>query len=320
MNLKNTVKELFSFSRTGRIGFLVLLTAIVAVAIAPFLYSKKADYSSAPPDTSWMQAARALQETSPPEPYVSRNKSESSPFYSTVDKASAPQGILFDFDPNQLDADGFKKLGLRDRTIRTLLNYRSKGGRFRKPGDLAKIYGLRPEEFARLQPFIKIEERKPETYHRPPREERDLTGASPTTDKSFRYTRKIIDINSATIADFESLYGIGNRLASRIINFREKLGGFYAVEQVGETYGVPDSVFQKIKSQLAVSTPAIKKIDLNTAGYEELNAHPYINARTSFQILKYRKEKGHFGNIEEIRNLVQAGDNFEKMAPYLSAE
>ncbi|NJL77073.1 MAG: helix-hairpin-helix domain-containing protein, partial [Saprospiraceae bacterium] len=35
--------------------------------------------------------------------------------------------------------------------------------------------------------------------------------------------------------------------ANRIVKFREALGGFASVEQVAETYQLPDSTFQKIK-------------------------------------------------------------------------
>jgi DNA uptake protein ComE-like DNA-binding protein len=63
---------------------------------------------------------------------------------------------------------------------------------------------------------------------------------------------KTIDINEADSAQWESLYGIGPYLAKRIITFRESLCGFVSVEQVKETYGLRDSVFQSIKTCLTI--------------------------------------------------------------------
>jgi hypothetical protein len=54
------------------------------------------------------------------------------------------KGELFYFDPNTLSAEGWKKLGLRDKTIHTIQNYLGKGGILRNPEDLQKVYGLFP--------------------------------------------------------------------------------------------------------------------------------------------------------------------------------
>ena len=62
----------------------------------------------------------------------------------------------FPFDPNTLDEAGWRALGLEERRIRTLLNYRTHGGRFRKPEDLARIYGLSQAEVDRLVPWVRI--------------------------------------------------------------------------------------------------------------------------------------------------------------------
>ncbi|MBI3137833.1 MAG: helix-hairpin-helix domain-containing protein, partial [Sphingobacteriales bacterium] len=68
-----------------------------------------------------------------------------------------PEGRLFIFDPNTITPEGWQQLGLREKTIKTILNFVSKGGRFRKPIDLKRIYGLFPDEYERLAPFIHIE-------------------------------------------------------------------------------------------------------------------------------------------------------------------
>ena len=104
----------------------------------------------------------------------------------------------------------------------------------------------------------------------------------------------VIDINTADTSAFISLPGIGSKLAARIVNFRDKLGGFYSIDQVGETFGLPDSTFQKIKQYLKLENTSIKKININTATVDELKAHPYIKYSVANPIIAYRNEHGPF--------------------------
>ena len=76
------------------------------------------------------------------------------------------KGELFYFDPNTITGSDWKRLGLRDKTIKTIENYRSKGGHFYKPEDLQRIYGLHDDEYERLKPYIKIESNTSKTNER----------------------------------------------------------------------------------------------------------------------------------------------------------
>lgn len=220
----------------------------------------------------------------------------------------------FPFDPNTLDEAGWKQLGLREKTIQTLLNYRSKGGRFRQPEDLARIYGLRPGEYDQLAPYINITppaagQQSPRLY-------------TPVSDKVSREKAfQPVDLNTADTSALIALPGIGPKLASRIILFREKLGGFFSADQVAETWGLPDSTFQKIKPLLKLESGPYRKIRINTATPEELRAHPYIRWELARPLLAYRNQHGPFLRLEDIRQ-VQAvtEEQFRKIAPYLLLE
>ncbi|HAQ37742.1 MAG TPA: hypothetical protein DCQ58_04460, partial [Saprospirales bacterium] len=74
--------------------------------------------------------------------------------------------------------------------------------------------------------------------------------------------------------DFMQLRGIGQSLSKRIIKYRESLGGFYAVSQIGEVYGLQDSVFQLLKSQLFVNEAKLEFLPINTLTVNELARHP----------------------------------------------
>ena len=180
------------------------------------------------------------------------------------------KGELFYFDPNTASSDEWKRLGLREKTIITLQKYIAKGGRFYKPEDIGKIWGLHASDVKPLLPFVKIQ---PQFTSAP------IAGKTFGEGKRFEkptYAPAIVDINIADTTAWIALPGIGSKLAQRIINFREKLGGFYKIEQVGETFGLADSTFQKIKLKLQIGTTAVRQININTATMEEMKAHPYI--------------------------------------------
>ncbi|MEJ7821464.1 MAG: helix-hairpin-helix domain-containing protein, partial [Chitinophagaceae bacterium] len=118
---------------------------------------------------------------------------------------------------------------------------------------------------------------------------------------------------------FISLPGIGSKLAQRIIAFRSKLGGFYSVDQIKETFGLPDSTFVKIKPQLSVSSSTIKKINLNTATLDEMRSHPYLRYNVANAIIQYRIQHGNFSTVAEIKKIMIITDDiFNKVSPYLT--
>ncbi len=131
----------------------------------------------------------------------------------------------------------------------------------------------------------------------------------------------IIEINTSDTSDFISLPGIGSKLAWRIVNFRDKLGGFYSINQIAETYGLPDSTFQKIKPYLKLTEPNVKKININTATVDELKVHPYIRYQLARPIVAYREEHGQFSKPEDLKKIMIVTDDvFLKMAPYLQVQ
>ena len=199
------------------------------------------------------------------------------------------------------------------------MNYTGKGGYFKQPADLQRIYGLHKNEFERLAPFIQIEQEKKnfqkfETY---PKSAESVS--KPIKERSNRYTA--IDINNADLDDFVSLPGIGEKLGTRIINFRDKLGGFHSVTQVAETYGLPDSTFQKIQSLLFIHDAPLKQIDINTVSKDELKMHPYINWKIANAIVEYRNQHGPFKSVDDLKKIILLDqDIYLKIQPYLRVD
>ncbi len=56
-----------------------------------------------------------------------------------------------------------------------------------------------------------------------------------------------ISINTADVNDFESLPGVGPALAKRIIEYREKNGGFKTISDLKKVKGIGDNLFKRIE-------------------------------------------------------------------------
>jgi competence protein ComEA len=314
--MKRGVSDYFDFSRNDRIGILVLIGLILVTWILPRFITPQSPLPSSS-DTAWIAALRKLEYKQQSERDSSNTHFDDNPATYQYNKRANTKDltspVFFEFDPNSLPGDGWKKLGLHSRTIGTILRYRTKGGRFRKPEDLQRVYGLSPSLYKKLEPYIRIE-LKNQTHGHPD-----------TTNNWKRFQKRSIpaelDINHADTSAFIALPGIGNKLAGRIVNFREKLGGFYSISQVAETYGLADSVFQTIKSYLRLEKPALRKININTATVDELKMHPYIRFTIANSIVRYRNEHGAFARVEDILKVhAITQEIYNKANPYLTVE
>lgn len=314
------IKEYFSFTKKERNA--TLLLAVIALLFSllptffPFLVKDEQELTV---DTVVQQqlAALAVKNNDP----QTENETYSDaalyqPKESQFEKYRREKfsGTLFYFDPNTATADEWKRLGVREKTVGTILKYRSKGGKFYKPEDLKRIYGLRPDEVERLLPYVAIEQK----------EKQQRFAKNETTEPAFVNSRKefatvAIDINSADTSAWKQLKGIGSGYAKRIVNFRTKLGGFVSVEQVAETYGLPDSVFQQIKPQLKTNASSLRKININTCTIDELKAHPYIGYSVANALVQYRKEHGSFNSVADLQKIGAIDEKlYRKIAPYLT--
>lgn len=215
------------------------------------------------------------------------------------------------FDPNTASESLLLGLGLEDRTVKTLLKYRASGGRFFKKEDVKKVYGFSEIDYLRLEKYIQIAENQ--SF-----ENNAQTVQNYNATKKVEYTTSetTIDVNKASIDEWLQLRGIGRTFATRILEMREKLGGFTNLEQIRAVYGLPDSTYRNIFPQLKLSPP-LRKLQVNIAGESEL-LHPYLSRKQAEVIVRYRINHGKFNNIEDLKKTgIFTPDNLEKLKPYI---
>lgn len=127
-----------------------------------------------------------------------------------------------------------------------------------------------------------------------------------------------VQINTADAAAWEALPGIGPTLAARVVRFREKLGGFYSIAQIAETYGLPDSTFNKIQASLRLDSGSLKKLNINQMDEKSLAQHPYIRYKLARLIVQYRSVHGPFSHPKDLLNIPLVDDSiYRKLEKYI---
>ncbi len=173
----------------------------------------------------------------------------------------------FPFNPNTISKDSLQLLGFTSRQAQSIINYREKGGKFRKREDFAKLYVVDSTMYHSLVPYILL----PDRYALPAevgerknavpgtkrvaesdfvqirtdsstkldgggRMEEVVTDGGRDTGHRGRDTlyghkvaqnRYMCNLNTADSAALVQLYGIGGYYARKILKYREQLGGSF---------------------------------------------------------------------------------------------
>ncbi len=127
-----------------------------------------------------------------------------------------------------------------------------------------------------------------------------------------------IDINTADSTAWVALNGIGPGFAKRIITYREKLGGFYKVDQLKEVYGLDSVWVKENKALLKVGAGVYRFLKINQVEWKDFR-HPYLPYGQSKVILAYRKQHGpitDFDVLQKMQLLDQVA--WRRLKPYLS--
>jgi len=203
---------------------------------------------------------------------------------------------LFPFDPNTVSKSGWDSLGVHSYIAERINKYLAKGGCFKSPRDLLKIYGFDSLKLEELLPFIRIK-----------------TKMKPQIVK--------LDLNRADTNQLITLPGIGLYFANKIIDYRSKLGGFYNINQLADIYGLRKSRVDSLSFFLVVDLEIQRSININKATVEELSKHPYISYREASDIIRFRKRKGVILDLEILlKKKILRESAYKRVKPYLILE
>ena len=330
-------KDIFYLQKKDRQALLTLLAIMIVCVSLTFLIQEKQNDA---PVTSQLDSTNSNQEKDASSAKI-HHASKSHPLYS---KEEGMVHELFPFDPNTASAEDFERLGLESWQARSIIRFREKGGIFSRPSDFARVYGITKRTYEVLLPFIQIaDDYKPaadfygkEGYgrsgrHNTPyynnREERyrrydqDKTSLSEgkSEAKVYSYPHKLranehIEINGADTTLLMKIPGIGSYYASRIVRYRERLGGFASAQQLEDIDGLPESAIAYIK----IDNQQIRKMNLNKLTLNQLKKHPYLNFYQAKEICDYRRLKGPLHSIEDLKLLKDfPPDEIDRLKPYI---
>ena len=220
---------------------------------------------------------------------------------------------LFAFDPNTADSTALLKLGLSRWQVVNIYKYRNRGGVYRKPSDFARLYGLTVHQYKRLEPYIRI---SPD-YSTPASSLFPSESDAPVSRSTAR-SRKLqpgenVDLNVADTTQLQLVPGIGSYFARRIVQYRDRLGGYVSVGQLDEIEDFPASA----KSFLTVTSSPLR-LDVNKLSLAQLRRHPYINYYQARAIVEYRRLRGPFQSLEDLASLPDfTPQDIQRLSPYL---
>lgn len=255
--------HLLVFSRRERTGIWVLLILAIGGYCLPYAWPSKEL-----PDITRLEAVGAM-------PVITAGG-----YPADVD-SSAHQ--YFPFDPNTATAAVWQQLGIDSQLSRRILNYTGKGGQFRKPEDLGRIWGMPPATAQALMPYVRI--------------------ALPEKKSWGRTQPQPIDLNRADSQALQTLPGIGPVMARRIVQYREQFGSFIQREELLQVKGMHDSLLDRLRPLLLLDPAHIRTTPLNRATAWLLNTKAGLPNWLASAIVTQRQRDGAFSSWQVLANM-----------------
>lgn len=257
------------------------------------------------------------------------------------------------FDPNTVDSATLVSYGLKPWKAKNLVRYRRAGGVFRTPESVMKLYGWDERDFETLLPYVVIGEeykrkdyggtygKKGGAYGGNGGSNYDGRGRTPYERRQYGWTDGLwrgeragrdyrqagyttyaklergmtVDPNTADTTLLMRVPGVGRKISSAIVKYRERLGGFTSERQLEEVRIFPPELLGWFR--IDSSTP-VRTIDVNAANFQTLNAHPYISYDQTKSLLTYRRVYGRLDGIASLRRAgIFSADELERLEPYL---
>lgn len=319
------------FTRSQWIFLSLVLNAVLVVA-GTFLLSRYRNERGEGPDEAYVRLA-----------------SDNRPAASARNYASPVcEQDSFVFDPNEADSTQLLRLGLAPFQVRSIYNYRAKGGRFSTKDDFRRVYRLTNEQWDRLSPLIRIGRKyrlvdivdtdpRYRSSAKSPRKpvatvsvdslqsQEDYASGTAASDataniSSGRYPQKLsgdatVDINLADSALLCRVPGIGPYFSRKIIQYRKRLGGFVHVEQLLQIDDFPADALAWME---VADTSNLIGLDVNRLTVRQLAKHPYMGYYRASEIVDYRRIHGSVPDISVLRGMPHFSDeDVRRLEPYL---
>ena len=291
------MKSPFYISKKSRRGLTVLFFLAFFIVLIPRLYVHFLRV-----DTVLIKKPLIKVETKTNNSKSKQNKKQ----YSKKKKKLVYRSPKGKFDPNEYTHEDWMYLGLSEKQTNVIMRFLNH--KIYTNEALKKIYVL-PDTVYHL-----IKDSTVYPAHIFDEKETFVKKKTPSITK-------FLELNTIDSLELISINGIGPFYASQIINYRNKLGGFYKREQLMEIWKMKEETYQILMESLIIDTSTLQKIHLNTVSFEKLKNHPYLSYSQANSIVKMRTQLGRFDSIISIKKSKLINDDtFLRVRPYLSLD
>lgn len=226
------------------------------------------------------------------------------------------------FDPNTADSSTLVHLGFKPWQAKNLLKYRAKGGRYRRPEDLKRLYGMTDSMYQTLQPYIQIVRTEVDSLRMDSMGRDSLWRDTTRYDSmpKWQHVKKdtILNLRTADTTELKMIRGVGSYRAKQIVRYRDALGGFVRVEQLREVEGM-ELVADSVMKHFVLDSANVKQLNVNSMGVRQLSRHPYLRFEDAKAIYELRRRKIKLDSIEQLYELeTMSEETIKKVAPYLN--
>ena len=274
----NKIKSYFLFSREHRSGIFLLFAIIILVQLAYIFFG---DYfiskNNTTEDKAWLLVQNEID--------------------SLKSIQSTKKDTIYPFNPNYItDYKGYK-LGMTIQEIDRLHAFRKQGKFVNSVQEFQQVTKVSNAFLSKISPYFKF----PDWVK---------NKGTATSEKFHKFLpkekEKIIqkDINVATREDLIAVYGIGEKLADKILQEKEKLGGFVSMEQFQFMWGISPEAISDLEKRFTIKSQiGIKKIAINDLSQKELAKFPYFNYALAKEIVIYRTMNSGIKNIDDLTKI-----------------
>ena len=260
------MKEKIEKGRGYLTGVIAVVFMIIGYQTALFVHQAalmKITANRDEPDTVYVYQERNVSDpgsyssSDGPAKSVRKNAGHSSRAQAVRDNVPTRNVESFRFNPNTVTEDELCRLGFSPKQAASIVEYRNKGGRFRRKSDFARSFVVSDSIYRRLEPYVDI---------------------------------PLIDLNLADSAAFDSLPGIGGWFASKMVAYRKELGGYSYKEQLMDIWKFDREKYDKLSDLITLDPIHVRPYPLWTHTADSLRLHPYIrNYETARAIVLFRE-------------------------------
>lgn len=286
------IRSHFVFNRSQRNGIFILVIVIVALQLLYF-YLNFGSTSKVSPSEN-------------PEFILFQKKIDSV----RIARQAGDTLRIYPFNPNFVtDYRGYT-LGMTVEEIDRLHSYRAQDKWVNSAMEFQQVTGISDSLLNIISPYFRFPDW--------------VTGSKPQVVNQnaapLQATAQKQDLNAASVEDLVVVKGIGETLAGRIVNYRNRIGGFVDDIQLKDIYGLNfETRAEVLKSFTVKNAPKVELLNLNTASVLELSNVPYINYELAREIVNYRLLHENIRSFEELAKIKEfPSEKIDRIALYLT--